>query len=101
MDCTWITAQRTGAATALSAKFLARTDSAVVGILGCGVQGRSNLQALTTSFKLEKVFAYDTSSDQAIRYAQQMSKELQVTVVPVTDPQGPVAERNIVVTAGP
>ena len=52
MDCTWITAQRTGAATALSAKFLARTDSAVVGFLGCGVQGRSNLEALARALEL-------------------------------------------------
>ncbi len=43
MDATWITAKRTGAATALSAKYLARPDSASVGILGCGVQGRSDI----------------------------------------------------------
>src|SRR4051812_13067730 len=39
MDCTWITAQRTGAATALAAKYLARKNSSTVGILACGVQG--------------------------------------------------------------
>ena len=41
MDCVWITAMRTGAATAVSARYLARPESSVVGILGCGVQGRS------------------------------------------------------------
>src|SRR6266853_6968618 len=46
MDCTWITAQRTGAATAVAAKYLARPDAHTLGILGCGVQGRSNLEAL-------------------------------------------------------
>src|SRR4030067_2914472 len=46
MDCTWITAYRTGAASALSAKFLARPDSQVLGILACGVQGRTHLEAL-------------------------------------------------------
>jgi len=49
MDCTWITAQRTGAATAVAAKHLARPDSASVGIVACGVQGRSNLEALAAS----------------------------------------------------
>src|SRR5882762_5748898 len=34
MDCTWITAQRTGAATAVAAKYLARSESSTVGILG-------------------------------------------------------------------
>ena len=37
MDCTWITGMRTGAATALAAKYLARPDSETVGILGCGL----------------------------------------------------------------
>jgi ornithine cyclodeaminase/alanine dehydrogenase len=39
MDCTWITTVRTGAATAVAAKYLARPDAKRVGILGCGVPG--------------------------------------------------------------
>ncbi|MGO8913051.1 MAG: ornithine cyclodeaminase family protein [Bradyrhizobium sp.] len=101
MDCTWITAQRTGAATAVAAKYLARTDSTTAGILGCGVQGRSNLEALKTLFPLKKVFAYDTHSDQAVRYAQQMSKQLEVEVVAVADPKQAVVHSDIVVTTGP
>src|SRR4030066_1923807 len=63
MDCTWITAYRTGAASALSAKYLANPGSQVVGILACGVQGRTNLEALSCLFKINKVFAYDIRSD--------------------------------------
>ena len=59
MDCTWITAYRTGAATALSAKYLARPASQVAGILACGVQGRTNLEALATVFPIKRVYAYD------------------------------------------
>ncbi|OLS24238.1 MAG: Alanine dehydrogenase [Candidatus Heimdallarchaeota archaeon LC_3] len=59
MDCTWITAKRTGAATAIAAKHLARKDSSSVGIIACGVQGRSNLEALSCVFSLEKVRAFD------------------------------------------
>ena len=47
MDATWITAMRTGAATAVAAKYLARPGSSSVGILACGVQGRTNLEALS------------------------------------------------------
>ena len=38
MDATWITAMRTGGATALAARYLARPDSSTVAVLGCGVQ---------------------------------------------------------------
>ncbi len=101
MDATWITAKRTGAATALSAKYLARPDSATVGILGCGVQGRSNLEALKVLFPLKKIFAYDTHADRSARYAQEMSSQLGIEAIPVTDPKQAVVNSDIVVTAGP
>jgi ornithine cyclodeaminase/alanine dehydrogenase-like protein (mu-crystallin family) len=45
MDGTHITAARTGAATAVSTRVLAREDARVLAVLGAGVQGRSHLQA--------------------------------------------------------
>ena len=101
MDATWVTAQRTGAATALSAKYLARPDSAIVGILGCGVQGRSNLEALSAVFPLKKVFAYDKHADRSHRYAQEMSGLLGLEAMAVDDPKAAVVDCDIVVTAGP
>jgi ornithine cyclodeaminase/alanine dehydrogenase-like protein (mu-crystallin family) len=101
MDCTWITAQRTGAATAVAAKYLARAESATVGILGCGVQGRSNLEALKVLFPLKKVYAYDKHADRAIRYAQEVNRQLGIDVVPVSDPKQAVVASDMVVTAGP
>ena len=56
MDCTWITAYRTGAATGLAAKYLARPDSQVAGIVACGVQGRTNLEALSIIFPIQRVY---------------------------------------------
>ena len=101
MDATWITAQRTGGATALSAKYLARPDSSSVGILGCGVQGRSNLEALKVLFPLKKVFAYDTHPERAVRYAQDVATQFGIEAVPVSDPKEAVVNSDIVVTAGP
>ena len=68
MDCTWITAKRTGAASALAAKYLARPESETLGVLGCGVQGRSNLEALRVLFPLKRVVAYDHRLANALRY---------------------------------
>ncbi len=101
MDCTWITAMRTGAATAVAAKFLARTDSREVGILGCGVQGRSNLEALRALFPLARVRAYDTDVQARDRYTEEVSRKLSLEAVPVDTPKDAVAGADIVVTAGP
>jgi ornithine cyclodeaminase/alanine dehydrogenase len=101
MDCTWITAMRTGAATALSAKFLARPESKTVGILACGVQGRSNLKALSTLFPLERVYAYDTGVDTRQLYANEMTRELGLEVRPVGSPEEAVRGCDMIVTSGP
>ncbi|MGD2218471.1 MAG: ornithine cyclodeaminase family protein [Gemmatimonadales bacterium] len=101
MDATWITAMRTGAATAVAAKYLARSDSATLGILACGVQGRSNLEALSCVFDLELVKAYDIVPEVAERYALEMGAKFGVTVEVVEQPRDAVAGLDLVVTSGP
>lgn len=102
MDCTWITAKRTGAATAIAAKYLARGDSRIFGILGCGAQGRSNLEALlAVCEELEEVRAYDVSAENLRRYVEEMTAEHGLRIVPVDSPRKAVENCDIVVTAGP
>jgi ornithine cyclodeaminase/alanine dehydrogenase len=101
MDCVWITARRTGAATAVAARYLARPASEVVGILGCGVQGRSNLEALHVCFPLKRVLAYDVNPEAQRRYVQEMRERFGLEVVPVAEPKQALAGCDIVVTAGP
>ena len=101
MDCVWITAKRTGAATALSARYLARPQSSIVGVLGCGVQGRSNVEALKVLFPLKEVRAYDVNSETVERYAAEISAGLDLEVIPAATPREAVSGCDIVVTAGP
>jgi len=101
MDCGWITAMRTGAATALSARYLARPDAAVVGVLGCGVQGRTNVEALNVIFPLQRVVAYDTDRTAADRYAEAVRQRFDLTVQVASEPRAAVTGCDIVVTAGP
>jgi len=101
MDCTWITAYRTGAASALSAKYLANPGSKVAGILACGVQGRTNLEALSCLFKIKQVFAYDIRSDIQSAYVKEMSEKLGLDIVGVLDPKQAVVESDLIVTSGP
>ena len=102
MDCTWITAKRTGAATAIAAKHLARQDSRILGVLGCGVQGRSNLEALTVVCNnLEEVKAYDVNERNLKRYVEEMTAKHGLKVTPVSSPRKAVENCDIIVTAGP
>jgi ornithine cyclodeaminase/alanine dehydrogenase-like protein (mu-crystallin family) len=101
MDCTWITAMRTGAATAVAARYFARPESETVGILACGVQGQSNLEALACCFPIKKVWAYDVSPAQARAYADKMAKKLGLPVTVVDTPAKAVCGMDMVVTSGP
>jgi ornithine cyclodeaminase/alanine dehydrogenase len=102
MDCTWITAKRTGAATGVAAKHLAKEDSRVLGILGCGVQGRSNLEALmAVSKSLERVKAYDTNDKNLQTYVKEMTDLHGISISPVESPKKAVEGCDIVVTSGP
>jgi ornithine cyclodeaminase/alanine dehydrogenase-like protein (mu-crystallin family) len=101
MDCTWITAQRTGAATAVAAKRLARPGSRTLGILGCGVQGRSNLEALAAVFRLEEVKAFDIDPVAAGRFAAAAASRYGMSARAVGSAEEAVRGSDLVVTAGP
>ena len=101
MDCAWITAMRTGAATAVSAKYFARKDSSSVGICACGVQGRSNLEALSCLFKIKKVKAFDLFPKCAEKFAEEMGEKLGLQIEVVKKAEEAVRDLDIVVTSGP
>lgn len=101
LDAAWITAQRTGAASALGAHYLARPDSRTLGILGCGVQGRSHLAALSHRFRLETVTAFDVDRVAAERFAEEMFEAHRIPVTVASRPVEAVAGQDLVVTAGP
>ena len=101
MDCVWITAMRTGAASALSARYLARPDSAVVGVLGCGVQARSHVEALRVELPLRRVVAYDVHPERAAGFAAEVGERFGLEGVAAASPEEAVAGCDVVVTAGP
>ena len=101
MDSMEITIRRTGAATAVAAKYLARPDSKSILICGCGNQGRVSIQALSKIFSLEQVFAYDIDSTQSERFANELSVELKIAVETAADLREPMKRSDICVTCTP
>lgn len=101
MDSIEITIIRTGAATGVAAKYLARPDASVATISGCGNQGRISLRALALVRQLEKVYAFDVDHKQAKRYAEELSSELQFAVSVVHNLSEAAARSDIFVTCTP
>ena len=101
MDCSWVTAMRTGAATALAAKYLARPESSTVGVLGCGVQGHTNVEALRVLFPLERVIGYDVKDEVARCFADEIRGRFGLEVVAANTPREAVTGSDLIVTAGP
>jgi alanine dehydrogenase len=98
MDSRDITSLRTGAATAVAAKYLARRDSRVVTICGCGIQGRVQLKALSRVCHIQSVFAYDKSDEQALSFARALTEELAIPVTVARDLSNAVQKSDICVT---
>ena len=101
MDATWVTAMRTGAATAVAAKYLARPESRTAGIIACGVQGRTNLEALACLFDITHVRAFDTNHESALRFAHEVQQAFHIEVQVVDSPREAVHDLDLVVTSGP
>lgn len=59
VDGTFTTALRTGAASALASRLLARPDASVLGLVGCGAQAVTQLHALQRVFNFERVLLFD------------------------------------------
>lgn len=101
LDSIEITILRTGAATAVAARALARPDAGTVTICGCGAQGRVQLKSLARVRALRTVRAWDLDTAVAERFAREMRAELHVPVDSVTDLGRAVAQSDLVITCTP
>ena len=101
LDSIEITLKRTAAATAVAAKYLARKNSAVATICGCGEQGRAQVRALSLMLPLKKVYAFDLDPNASLRFAAQLSRELNIDVEPVRTLPDAIRTSDVVVTCTP
>lgn len=80
MDSAELTLRRTASATAVAARYLARPDSRAMVLCGCGAQGRAHLEAMMHVLRLERVYAFDQDGGVAERFAEGMSRLLELDV---------------------
>lgn len=99
LDSMEITIKRTAAATALAAKYLARKNSRVATICGCGRQAAAQLGALCVVLPLERIFAFDLDAEVARNFAGQLS--IKCKIDPVRDLSEAIRQTDVVVTCTP
>src|SRR5438067_9487073 len=78
---------RTGAASGVATKKLARTDASTVGLFGTGKQARTQLLAVCKVRSIKKAHVYGRDPDRRKAFAAQLSQETGVEVVPVEKPE--------------
>jgi alanine dehydrogenase len=101
MDSAHITAFRTGAATAVAAKYLAHTDSSCVTVCGAGQQARVQLASLCLVRPIERAFVWDRHPESASAMAKEMTERLNIPVSPIRAIRDGSLESQIVVTCTP
>jgi alanine dehydrogenase len=98
LDSIDITIKRTAAASAVAAKYLARKNSSVATICGCGEQGRAQLRALHSVLPLKKIYAFDLNQIAARNLADDLSRELKIDIEPVRDLSSAIQKSDVCVT---
>jgi ornithine cyclodeaminase/alanine dehydrogenase len=99
MDGEYLTAMRTGAASGVATRLLARREGGqTAGIFGAGVQARMQLLAVAEVRRLSRAWVYDPDAGAAAAFAREMSQRLGLEVAAAADP-GEAARADILCTA--
>lgn len=98
MDGSLITGYRTGAAGAVSIKYLARKDSHEVASIGTGNQARMQLRAAVHVADIRKVHCWDSIEENAIKFKNDIENELKIPVVIESSKKEAVEKADIVIS---
>ena len=100
MDCRWITAARTAAVSAITAKYCAKDGTRSLGVVGCGVQGRMNLVAFKEIIpSLDDVWVYDINPTAMKRLKTDFEKQLGVKIKITESVKEAVDGKDMILTA--
>jgi len=99
IEADYVGQMRTGAASGVATKFLARANAKTVGIIGTGLQARTQLEAISHARKIEIVRAFSRDPQRRETFASEMSTMLKIPVVAVPTAEQAVRDLDIVVTS--
>ncbi len=99
MQADYLGQVRTGAASGVATKYMARPDATTAGIYGSGKQARTQVQAVCKVRKISRVHVYSPSEEHRHRFAEEMSRLCETEVVAVAHPELAARHLDIVITA--
>ena len=95
----FLTGIRTGATSALAARYLARPDSRVVACFGAGVQAAFQLRCLASVLAIERVLVVGRTRERAERFCESLPRELKIPVALVETPREAIVQVDLVTCA--
>lgn len=98
IEANYLGQMRTGAASGVATKVMARTDAKTAGIVGTGLQSRTQLEAVAHARKLERVRAFGRDAGRREIFARDMTARIGVTVTPVATAEEAVRGADILIT---
>lgn len=99
MDAAYLTGARTGATTGIATRYQARENSTTVGIIGSGLEARTNFAAVCAVRKIKSAKVFSPNPINRERFAKEMSEQLGIPVQPADSAEAAVRSSDIVVVA--
>ena len=99
MDAAYLTGARTGATTGVATRYQARANAQTVGIIGSGLEARTNFEAVCAVREITSAKVFSPTPAKRERYAEAMRAKLGIPIEPVASPLAAVTGTDIVVVA--
>jgi ornithine cyclodeaminase/alanine dehydrogenase-like protein (mu-crystallin family) len=99
IEADWLGGMRTGAASGLATKYLARPDAPVVGLIGSGKQALMQVLGICAVRQVSTVFVYSRRLVECEMFCSDLMHRLSIEVVPVASPRQAIEKADIVITA--
>jgi ornithine cyclodeaminase/alanine dehydrogenase-like protein (mu-crystallin family) len=99
IEADYLGQMRTGAASGVAAKVMARADARTVAIIGTGLQARTQLEAVAHALKVERIRAFGRDVPRREKFAREMTERLGIPVTPTSSAEETVRGADIVITS--
>ncbi len=99
IEADYLGQMRTGAASGVATRYMSRADAHTMGIVGTGLQARTQLEAIAAVRRIERIRAFGRDAERRAQFCKEMSERLGTPVIPAGSAEEAVRDADIVVAA--